>query len=133
MGLHYSSSSSGSTLDVYSEESRKKLAKLLLNLFERWDLDTAIQLNLLGLSPSSRALLTPYKKGEKPLPNTRDLFDRAALLLSIHKSLRLFYPKNEAIRYSWVKRRNLAFANQMPIEIMTESGDYWACKNCAIS
>jgi len=109
-------------LNVYTEENRKKLARLIMNLFSQWALDTASQLNLLGLSSTSRALLTSYKKGTKPLPNTRDLFDRAGLLLSIHKSLRILYPKNEHIRYTWVKRKNTAFDNQTPLEIMKNQG-----------
>ena len=66
---------------------------------------TAEQLNLLGLSETSRALLTKYRKGE-PLPLSRDVQDRVGWLLSIHKALRLLYPQNEGLRYSWVSRRN---------------------------
>ncbi len=122
MNHAFSSHHSGSGVNVYSEESRKKLARVIMNLFEHWDLDTATQLNLLGFSPTSRALLIPYKKGIKPLPNTRDLFDRVGWLLSIHKSLRLLYPKNENIRYTWISRKNMAFDNQTPLEMMTNEG-----------
>jgi len=120
---HFSSdSSSGDGPDIHSEESRKQLAKLLMNLFERWDLDTSTQLNLLGLSTTSRSLLTPYKKGEKALPNTRDLFDRAGWLLSIHKSLRLLYPYNDKLRNTWIHRKNTVFNNQVPLDIIIEQG-----------
>jgi len=116
------SSSNANDIKPYTEENRKKLARLIMNLFSQWDLDTATQLNLLGLSTSSRALLSSYKKGTKPLPNTRDLFDRAGFLLSIHKSLRILYPNNENIRYTWIKRKNGAFENQTPLELMKNQG-----------
>ncbi len=119
---HLSSDSTKDGPDIHSEESRKQMAVLLMNLFECWHLDTAAQLNLLGLSANSRALLTPYKKGEKALPNTRDLFDRAGWLLSIHKSLRLLYPHNKNIRNTWIYRKNRAFDNHTPIDILVEEG-----------
>lgn len=108
--------------ELFSDDSRLKLATLLMNLFKKWDLDTATQLNLLGLSPTSRALLGYYRNGTKPLPNTRDLLDRAGWILSIHKALRLLYPYNEITRYHWVSLRNKAFNNQTPLQLMTEQG-----------
>ena len=36
----------------------------------------------------------------------------ALFLLGIHKGLRLLFPEDEAVRWSWVKRRNAALAGQ---------------------
>lgn len=105
-----------------SIDERKKLAEIIMRLFAVWGLDTATQLNLLGLSANSRALLSKYREGQHPLATTRDSLDRAGWLLSIHKALRLLYPKNETLRYTWVKRRNQAFDNLTPLEVMQEQG-----------
>ena len=107
--------------DLYTEESRKKLAALALRLFDKWNLNTEQRLNLLGMRPSSRAVLGKYKKGS-PLPPSRDVIDRVGWLLGVHKSLRLLYPENEDIRYTWIRRRNKVFENKTPIEVMTEEG-----------
>lgn len=104
------------------EKNRCLLAKMIIQLFKHWHLDTATQLNLLGLSETSRALLSKYAKGTHALPNNRDVLDRAGWLLAIHKALRLLYPHNEELRYSWVLRRNVAFTNMAPLEIMKEEG-----------
>jgi hypothetical protein len=104
-----------------SADSRKGLATLVIKLFHLWELNTSDQLDLLGLSPKSRAMLSKYARGEA-LPATRDMFDRVGWLLSIHKALRLLYPRNEDIRYSWVNRRNAAFDNLAPLEVMKEQG-----------
>lgn len=109
------------SINLEDIENRKKLVKMIMRLFELWKLDTASQLNLLGLSPTSRAMLTKYRKGEQAL-TTRDALDRIGWLLSIHKALRLLYPHNETIRYSWVNRRNQIFNNISPLEIMKEQG-----------
>jgi len=102
--------------------SRRSLASALMRLFDQWKLDNASRLDLLGLSANSRALLTRYRKGEAGLPTSRDALDRAGWLLAIHKALRLLYPQNESLRHSWVRRRNQAFDNRTPLEVMREQG-----------
>ncbi len=108
-------------IDLSTPVERGKMARLVTRLFELWQLPTAEQLNLLGLSETSRALLTKYRKGE-PLPLSRDVQDRVGWLLSIHKALRLLYPQNEALRYSWVSRRNQALDNLRPLDLMLDQG-----------
>jgi hypothetical protein len=80
----------------------KALLKLVSNLFDKWELTEAERRDLLG-------------------PDD-ELEDRAGWLLSIHKALRLLYPENPEICYSWVKRRNQVFDNQTPLQIMLQSG-----------
>jgi hypothetical protein len=107
----------GLTPSLNDENHRAQLAKMIIRLFDHWNLDTATQLNLLGLSETSRKLLSPH-----PALKNRDMLDRAGWLLAIHKALRLLYPYNEKLRYSWVLLRNEAFKNRAPIEIMKEEG-----------
>jgi hypothetical protein len=108
-------------VDLTTPRSRAALARLLSNLFTQWRLSPAEQANLLGLPYSRRGLLAKYRRGA-PLANTRDMLDRAGWLLGIHKALRLLYPHNEALRHSWVKRRNRDFDNFAPLEIMMRDG-----------
>ena len=75
-------------IDLSSPESRKSMAKLVTRLFDLWGLSVTDQLNLLGLSETSRSMLARYRKGNA-IPNSRDMLDRVGWLLSIHKSLRL--------------------------------------------
>ena len=109
------------TYDFRSSEGRSALAKMVIKLFDHWGLSTADQLDLLGLSVNSRSLLAKYAKGVA-LPEGRDTLDRVGLLLSIHKALRLLYPENRDIRYSWISRRNEAFDNMRPLDVMKEQG-----------
>jgi len=109
------------TVNLESNESRQALARMVIRLLQHWKISTADQLNLLGLSETSRAMLSRYSRGEA-LPSTRDMKDRVGWLLSIHKALRLLYPRNEEMRYSWVNRRNAAFDNLTPLAVMKEQG-----------
>ncbi|MEE4263370.1 MAG: antitoxin Xre/MbcA/ParS toxin-binding domain-containing protein [Desulfobacteraceae bacterium] len=108
-------------LNIESGEARKKLARMVTRLFELWNITTADQLELLGLSRTSRAQLSKYRNGGA-VPSSRDMLDRIGWLLSIHKSLRLLYPRNENIRYTWVKRRNRILDDQRPLDIMKHQG-----------
>ena len=108
-------------INLENSDARRKLARMVIRLFALWNLPTADQLELLGLSRTSRAQLSKYRKGGA-LPSSRDMLDRIGWLLSIHKSLRLLYPRNENIRYSWVKRRNQVLDDQRPLDIMKFQG-----------
>ncbi|MBV8802013.1 MAG: hypothetical protein JO131_03425 [Gammaproteobacteria bacterium] len=101
---------------------RAKLAKMLLRLFDLWKLDTFSQLTLLGLSTTSRAMLSRYRQGATPLPQTQDILDRAGWLLAIHKALRSLYPKNIDLCYQWIVLPNQAFLNQTPLDYMKNYG-----------
>ena len=102
-------------------DTRQALSRLVMKLFQLWELSTADQLELLGLSPKSRAMLAKYSRGDA-LPATRDIQDRVGWLLAIHKALRLLYPRNPELRYSWVTRRNAVFNNLPPLAVMKEQG-----------
>jgi len=108
-------------INLENSDARRKLAQMVTRLFELWDLPATDQLELLGLSRTSRAQISKYRKGGA-LPSSRDMLDRIGWLLSIHKSLRLLYPRNENIRYTWVKRRNKILDDQRPLDIMKYQG-----------
>lgn len=112
---------SADNIDDHEARSRA-LGQMLVTLFKHWNLSQTDQLELLGLSPTSRALLGRYARGQKALPDNRDARDRAGWLLAIHKALRLLYPHSESQRYGWVKQRNKAFDNLTPLEVMREDG-----------
>jgi len=100
---------------------RSAITRMLMQLFEHWQLETVEQLLSLGLSTKNRPALTRYRKGG-PLPNNRDMLDRADHLLGIHKNLRLLFPHNRNLAYAWMKTHNKAFEGKTPIEVVGEYG-----------
>ena len=110
-----------SLIDIESSDARKKLALMVTRLFDLWKISTADQLELLGLSRTSRAQISKYRNGGA-VPSSRDMLDRIGWLLSIHKSLRLLYPRNENVRYTWIMRRNRILEDQRPLDIMKSQG-----------
>lgn len=106
---------------VLASNDRGALAKMVLTLFDHWNLTTEDQALLLGLASTNRAALSRYRKGE-PIGASRDQYDRVGHLLAIHKNLRLLFPKNRELAYRWISTRNKAFDNLTPVEVIKEWG-----------
>ena len=107
--------------DIHSKESRQGLARMVMQLFQHWQLSNEEQLDLLGLDAGSRTTLARYRKGQ-PLGSNRDLLDRVGHLLSIHKSLRLLFPHNRELAYAWMHAPNRAFDNLTPVQVVRQHG-----------
>ena len=106
---------------LLASNDRGALAKMVLTLFDHWNLTTEDQALLLGLASTNRAALSRYRKGE-PIGASRDQYDRVGHLLAIHKNLRLMVPKNRELAYRWISTRNKAFDNLTPVEVIKEWG-----------
>lgn len=107
--------------DPHSREGRTALARMVMNLFDHWQIGSAEQTALLGLAESSRSSLARYRKGE-PLSDNRDLIDRVGHLLGIHRALRIIFPYNQDLVYRWPTVPNEAFGGKSPVEVMREQG-----------
>jgi uncharacterized protein (DUF2384 family) len=97
------------------------LARMVMNLFDHWQLNTEDQAALLGLASGNRAALARYRKGE-PIGSSRDQYERVGHLLGIHKNLRLLFPANRDLAYRWMTTPNRAFENRTPVELVREWG-----------
>ncbi len=104
-----------------NEIDRGAIAKMVMKLFEHWQLSTEEQLEMLGLSPENRAALSRYRKGE-PISTSRDALERASHLLGIHKNLRLLFPHNRDLAYGWMRTRNRSFDGLTPAEAVRKFG-----------
>ncbi len=74
-----------------------------------------------------RALLAHWQCSERTakllLGNERERELRIQQLLSIHKALRVLYPKNPELLYGWINMRNSDFGGRTPIDLMTSGGE----------
>lgn len=107
------------TADLRERATRERLARMVVQLLDHWQLAAADQAALLGLSPESRATVARYRKGE-PLGDSADLLARAGHLLGIHKALRIIFPHDRDLVYRWVSTRNRRFGDRAPLEVMTQ-------------
>jgi len=108
--------------DLSSHQNRVALAKMVLKLFELWSLEPEEQLKLLGYKRASKYSFSRLQNGA-PIPSSEETLKRIGKLLSIHKALRIIYPHNRDLCYLWVKRRNRAFGDKTPLEIMLDGSE----------
>ena len=106
---------------THSEADRGAVAKMLMKLFEHWQLTTEEKLSMLGLAQDNRSALSRYRKGV-PIAASRDMVERAGHLLGIHKNLRLLFPRNRDLAYAWMRSRNRAFDGLTPAQTISEYG-----------
>ncbi len=109
-----------SSADLPSDD-RGALARMVMTLFDHWQIDTEDQAALLGLAPGNRAALARYRKGE-PIGTSRDQFERVGHLLAIHKRLRLLFPQNRDLAYRWMATPNRAFEQRSPVGVVRDWG-----------
>jgi hypothetical protein len=106
-------------VDLHQRSRREQLARMVVQLFDHWQLAATDQATLLGLSSDSRATVARYRKGE-PIADSTDLLARAGHLLGIHKSLRIMFPHDRDLAYRWVSTPNRRFGDHAPLEIMRQ-------------
>lgn len=103
------------------EESRGRLAKLCVRLLKLWGLDRRQQAIMLGLSPDTRSTLARFEQGA-PLPNQRDILDRAGHLMGILDALEILFPDNPELVDAWATTRDAALDGATPFEIVDREG-----------
>ncbi len=103
------------------EINRSQITPMLLKMFDLWSLTTEERLSALGLSTKNRAALKRYTNGSS-ISASRDMLDRAGNLLAINSDLKLLFPKNPELAYSWMKTRNRALNGNSPIETIAVMG-----------
>jgi hypothetical protein len=99
-----------------TEAEAQAMLRAVLNLFDKWGLQTDEKLVLLG-GPSERTFQR-WRAGQiGPLPN--DTIFRLGDLLGIHKALRYMFTDVKRA-YAWIKRANDAFAGKSALDVMLQ-------------
>ena len=109
-----------SHVNLHTRASRERLARMVVSLLDHWNLAPNDQAVLLGLSAQSRSTIARYRRGE-PLADNADLLARAGHLLGIHKALRILFPHDRDLAYSWVSTANRRFGTT-PLDLMKRHG-----------
>lgn len=99
---------------LHSKEGRIALTKMVMRLFDLWQIPTADQSVLFKHSLRS---IRRYRKGGY-FADDKDMLDRVGNLLIIHKCLRILYPHNRDLVYQWIVAKNKTFDGQTPIDLM---------------
>lgn len=104
-----------------TREERARLARMCVRLLDLWGLDRRQQAVMLGVSPRTRSTLRNYERGT-PLPDQRDILDRAGHLMGILKSLEILFPHNPELVDAWATRPDAALGGLTPYEVVEREG-----------
>lgn len=102
-------------------EDCEALAAIVMQLFERWQLDLNDKAVFLGLNAADEDAWHRFRSGEMVGADT-EMRERVGLLLSIHTRLRSLFPENRTLAYRWMKSPNMAFGNKTPVAAVREQG-----------
>jgi hypothetical protein len=98
-----------------NETQGKKLATAFWNFAKHYKLTRAQQAFLLGMKPTARVR---GLEDRKEIPLEADKFARVGMLMGIHKNLRVLYPENREVVYSWLRTKRPEFEGNSAIEWM---------------
>lgn len=101
-------------INPHTKDSRTAITKMVMRLFDLWQISVADQAVLLNRSLST---IIRYRNGGRFADDVY-MHDLICNILGIHKNLRIIYPHNRDLVYSWPTARNQAFKGQEPIEVM---------------
>lgn len=95
------------------------LGKAFWNLADHYQLTQKEIAVLLGLKTENRQRLTQLKT-KKEIPDDPDKRLRVSHLIGIHKSLRILFPQNRDVVYSWIKTKRDLFEGKSAMEYIAE-------------
>lgn len=100
-------------------EEKRALVRAALQIFHNWKVDDARACRILGIARSGQFAVLQEGSIDGV---SADVFDRMALILTIHTSLRIWF-RDPARGYGWMYRPNLVFDDRAPIQMIeTEAG-----------
>lgn len=105
-----------------NEEERVQLSRTIVELLNRWGVQSEDQVTLLGLPSDTkpRALRRYYEN--TPLPNSPEINERIDHLLGIADALRTSNPCSATADVIWLHAINHRFDNRTPLDAMIRDG-----------
>lgn len=103
-----------------TKEEAQVIAKAFWNLVKKYELTHDEVMLLFGKNFDPKTI-AKFKESSS-LPEGHDAMIRAIHILGIHNSLRVVYPHNPSLVYSWMKHKESNLKNLSPLEFIKESG-----------
>lgn len=120
-----------------NEQERVELARVVMTIFEDWELNAEYQKVLLGMEADVHTReLSGFRRGSA-FPDNEQLIERARHVIGIHQALQRVFPMNPRMPAFWLYTRNRQL-NGMPMEIMLEEGvtgmtRVWSHLDCTVN
>ena len=94
-----------------------------LRILDRWRVDHAAQLGLLGMPDDMHPrMLRRARNGDSTLSEDSDLLTRIRSIFEIHNTLEKMFPHNLQMADYWVTTPNRQLQERSPLELMLANG-----------
>ena len=101
-----------------NKEQIQTLGKAFWKLAHHYTFTREEQAILLGIKFNKERLIALQKKNE--IPAEPDKMQRVGNLLGIHKNLRILFPEDKELVYSWMHTPHKMFENKTPMDFVAE-------------
>ncbi len=108
---------------VLTEDDRRNLAGVLMDMFEQWGLSSENQLALMGYPKGTAGRELRRLRQGSPFPQDADQLHRAEQLLAIQDCLRTAYPRSGSMAEYWLNQPNRHFKKRSPLAVMLDGVD----------
>lgn len=103
-----------------NDTDRGNLSRVIMGIFEVWNVNSDVQKQLLGLPATGAGKLLRSMQSGKAFPDDEAMEQRAEHLLAIHDCLRTAYPRSGNMASAWLVRANRHFGRRAPLSVMLE-------------
>lgn len=106
------------------QQALQDITRMVMDLLDRWQLDTAQMQNLLCMPREVRARsFHKFREGQMVFPDDPSVLRRAQYLLRISDALRTTYPRNPEMAGRWIRQGHRRFGKRTPLTIMLDGGE----------
>lgn len=106
-----------------TENDRRALAGVLVEMFAQWDVSSENQLALMGYPQGTAGRELRRLRQGSPFPQDAVQLHRAEQLLAIQDCLRTAYPRSARMASYWLSQPNRHFNRRSPLSVMLEGVD----------
>ncbi|TNG01290.1 MAG: DUF2384 domain-containing protein [Gammaproteobacteria bacterium] len=104
------------------DETRLRLARGVMNIFEQWNIALDDQVALLGLPDGTRKRSLHRYKENTPLPDDPKVMERVEHLIGIDDALGTYFPNSLMARKRWLHTHHRQFTKKTPLQAMVNDG-----------
>ncbi len=106
----------------HSNEKMLIITGKVINYLDQWQLSAEEILNILGLPEIKPRHLSHYRKAEKPLPQTPEVYQRIDHIVGIADALRTTFPFSDKMRLMWLRKPHRRFNRKTPLSVILDEG-----------
>lgn len=105
-----------------SKEEMLDVTGKVIQYLDSWQLRPGEVFSILGMPDEKSRNLPQYRKMQKSLPQTEEVFTRVDHIIGIADALRTTYPFSDKMRLMWLRKPHRRFRKDTPLSVILNEG-----------